>query len=431
MKPEVPELERRTLSKVTRRLIPFLFVCYIVAYIDRVNIGFAASGLKADLRLTDQQFGTGAGLFFLGYFAFEIPSNLILQRVGARIWLARIMIVWGVVSMAMSFVQGVWSFYGLRLLLGLAEAGFFPGVVLYLTSWVPARVRARTSALFMMAAPLAMVVGGPLSGLLLKLEGWAGLHGWQWLFLLEGFPAVALGAVALRYLTDRPEEAAWLTPEERAWLSAEMEAERARKAHAAHASAWRTLGDPKVLLLCAIYFLNAAVTYGIFLWLPRMLEEVSGAAGVTLGLLNAAPFVVGIAAMILIGAHSDRTGERRGHVAACALTAALGLVLAAFLQSHALGFLLAFTLCQAGQRAIFNVFWSIPPAFLGGSAAAAGIALLNAIGNLGGFLGPDLMGRLRQWTGDFRGGLLCLAAAEVAVAALVLLVRVPREERRP
>lgn len=430
MKSAGVELERRTLSKVTRRLMPFLFVCYIVAYIDRVNIGFAASGLKRDLGLTDQEFGTGAGLFFLGYFAFEIPSNLILQRVGARVWLARIMIVWGLVSMAVSFVRGVWSFYALRLLLGLAEAGFFPGVVLYLTYWVPARVRARTSAFFMMAAPVAMVVGGPLSGLLLKLEGWAGLHGWQWLFLIEGFPAVALGAVALRYLADRPEEARWLAPEERAWLSAEMEAERARKASAAHASAWRSLGDPKVLLLCAIYFLNSAVTYGIFLWLPRMLEEVWGARGLALGFLNAAPFAAAIAAMIAIGAHSDRTGERRGHVAACALTAAAGLVLAALLQRHALGFLLAFVLCQAGQRAIMNVFWSIPPVFLGGTAAAAGIALINSIGNLGGFLGPDLMGRLRQWTGDYAGGLLCLAAAEVLVAALVLAVRVPREERR-
>lgn len=430
MTPPVPNLERRTLAKVTRRLIPFLFFCYIVAYIDRVNIGFAGSGLKRDLGLTDQQFGTGAGLFFLGYFAFEIPSNLILQRVGARLWLARIMIVWGLVSMAMSFVRGVWSFYGLRLVLGLAEAGFFPGVVLYLTSWVPARIRARTSAFFMIAAPLAMVIGGPLSGLLLKLEGWAGLHGWQWLFLVEGFPAVALGGVALRYLTDRPEEARWLDPEERAWLSAEMEAERARKASRAHASVWRSLGDPKVLLLCAIYFLNSAVTYGIFLWLPRMLEEVSGARGLKLGLLNAVPFVIAIAAMILIGAHSDRTGERRGHVAACALTAAAGLVLASLLQSHALGFLLAFILCQAGQRAIMNVFWSIPPAFLGGTAAAAGIALINSIGNLGGALGPDLMGRLREGTGHYSGGLLCLAAAEVLVAVLVLLVRVPREERR-
>lgn len=421
------DLGRRTLKKVIWRLIPFIFICYIVAYIDRVNTSFAAKSLQLDLGLSKVEYGRGAGLFFLGYFLFEIPSNLILRRVGARIWIARIMIVWGIVSMGMVFVTGVWSYYAIRVVLGLAEAGFFPGMVLYLTYWIPARERARAGALFMMAAPVAMAIGGPLSGALLEMHGWLGLKGWHWLFLIEGFPAVILGILTLRYLTDTPEKATWLLPEERTWLMAEMETERVRKSAHVATSAWTTLQNPKVLLLCLIYFLNSSVTYGIFLWLPQILEELTGYKGFKLGLINAIPFIAAIVGMILIGAHSDKTNERKYHVAFCSSVGAVGLALAAWFLHHPWLFLLSFTLCQLGQRSVMSVFWAIPPIFLGGAAAAAGIALINAIGNLGGYFGPDMMGELYKRTGGYSGGLYVLAGALVVIAILVSTLRLPKE----
>lgn len=419
------ESRARILSRVTWRLIPLIFICYVIAYLDRVNVGFAAKTMQKDLGLTKEIFGWGGGLFFLGYFIFEIPSNLILQRVGARVWIARIMIVWGLVSMAMMFVVGKWSFYSMRVLLGLAEAGFFPGMILYLTYWIPARERARNGALFMMAAPIAMLIGGPVSGALLGLDGVAGLKGWQWLYLVEGFPAVALGVVTLFYLTDRPEDARWLAPEDREWLSQEMARERALQGPGVHASAFSSLRNPKVWLLCAFYFLNTTVTYGIFLWLPQMLGEASGYGDFKLGLLTAATLVPAILGMVLIGAHSDRTGERRWHTAACAVTAAVGLLLAVVSQKSVLFFALSFALCQLGQRSILAVFWSIPPAFLGGAAAAAGIALINSVGNLGGHFGSSMMGWLRDKTGGYAGGLMVLAAALVLESVLVLMIRLP------
>ena len=271
--------DRDVLPHVTRRLIPFLFLSYVIAYIDRVNIGFAASAMQRDLGLSDSVYGTGAGLFFLGYFLFEIPSNLILERVGARRWIARIMIVWGLVSMATMFVEGKWSFYGMRVLLGLAEAGFFPGVVLYLTYWVPERARARNAALFMIATPVAILVGAPLSGLLMQLDGALGLHGWQWLFLGEGVPAVVAGVVALHYLTDKPEQATWLSPDARGWLIVEMARDRASRLARSRRRWPRSLRSDRVWLLSLCYFLNTSVTYSVFLWLPKILEEASALHG--------------------------------------------------------------------------------------------------------------------------------------------------------
>ncbi|MGH9314014.1 MAG: MFS transporter, partial [Vicinamibacterales bacterium] len=271
-----------TISRVIRRLIPFIFLCYVVAYIDRVNIGFAAADLQKDLGLSDWAYGLGAGLFFLGYFVFEIPSNLILERVGARVWIARIMIVWGLVSMGTMFVTGTTSFYVARVLLGLAEAGFFPGIILYLTYWIPKTDRARAGALFMTAAPIAMIVGAPVSAALLALDGWLGLQGWQWLFLMEGLPAVVLGIATLFYLTDRPEQATWLAPEERDWLSRVMNRERAGRAQHQRVSDIGSLLSGRVWVLSFAYFLNALVTYGVFLWLPRILHDASGFSGFTL-----------------------------------------------------------------------------------------------------------------------------------------------------
>jgi len=425
--PDATDLGARTIRKVMWRLLPFIFLCYIVAYIDRVNTGFAAKSLQGDLGLSKAEFGRGAGLFFLGYFLFEIPSNMILRMVGARIWIARIMIVWGIVSMGMIFVKGVWSYYAIRVLLGLAEAGFFPGMVLYLTYWIPARDRARAGALFMIAAPVAMAVGAPLSGALLDLHGIAGLKGWHWLFLVEGIPAVILGVLTLKFLTDSPEKATWLSIEEREWLKTELEAERARKAAQVSTGALQPLSNPKVWVLCLVYFLNSTVTYGLFLWLPQMLEESTGLKGFKLGLVSSIPFMAAIVGMVVIGTHSDRTGERKFHVAACAVTAAIGLVLAVLFRNTPALFVLSFALCQMGQRSVMSVFWAIPPIFLGGAAAAAGIALINAIGNLGGYFGPDMMGELAKRTGGYTGGLLVLATSMIGVAVTVSLLQLPKE----
>lgn len=415
-----PDIASRVLPRVTRRLVSFAFICYVVAYIDRVNVGFVSAILQKELGLSNQQYGFGAGLFFLGYFLFEIPSNLILERVGARRWIARIMIVWGIVSMGMIYVTGEHSFYLLRFALGLGEAGFFPGIVLYLTYWIPARERAKNGALFMMAAPVAILVGAPLSEALLQLDGWLGLAGWKWVFLVEGLPAVVLGVIALFVLTDKPDEARWLDPEGRAWLSAQMAAEQ--KQRSAHGGSFRSLLDPKLLLLCLFYFLNTTVTYGIFLWLPRMLEEALGRRSFVLVMI---PFAFALVGMVLIGRHSDKTGERKRHVAACALLAAVGLLLAALFQADAVLLVVSLTICQIGQRAVQPTFWTIPPLFLGGTAAAAGIALINSVGNLGGQLGPWVIGSLRDLTHSHAGGLLLLAGVLVVQAGIVLSLRLP------
>jgi MFS transporter, ACS family, tartrate transporter len=429
MTDDSPDRHREVIARVTRRLIPFAFICYVVAYIDRVNVGFAATVLQRDLGLTDSQYGHGAGLFFLGYCLFEVPSNLILERVGARRWIARILIGWGIASMAMVFVRDAGSFYVARVVLGLAEAGFFPGIVLYLTYWIPAADRARTGALFMMAAPVAIIVGAPVSNALLRLDGIGGLAGWQWLFLLEGLPAVLLGLFALRALTDRPRDARWLSDSDREWLTRTMDAEGARRAATGHTSLWRSLRSGRVWLLCSVYFLNTVVTYGIFLWLPKMLTEAAGGRqSFALSLLTALPFCMALVAMFLVGRHSDRTGERKFHVAACTLTAAAGIVLAVVFRNNLWLVVLSFTLSQMGQRSVQGVFWSIPPIFLGGTAAAACIGLINAIGNLGGYVGPSLMGALRDATGTYSRGLLVLAAALLIETAIVVSLRLPRRD---
>ena len=412
------------LPRVRRRLIPFIFLCYVVAYLDRLNLGFAASAMQADLHLGDQVYGTGAGLFFLGYFLFEVPSNLILERVGARRWLARIMIAWGIVSMLMVLVSGKWSFYGMRVLLGLAESGFFPGVILYLTYWIPARERARTGALFMTAAPVAILAGAPLSSLLLGMNGWLGLRGWQWLFLAEGLPAVALGLIALVYLTDRPEVALWLPQGDRDWLVAEMARDRAATG-VRHLDLAASLRSRRVWILCVVYFLNTSVTYGIFLWLPKILEDASSARGLALAALTAGPFVFALIAMVYVGARSDRTGRPKQHAAGCALVAALGLVLAAASGQDLPLLLASITICQAAQRSVQAPFWALPPLFLGGTAAAAGFAMINAIGNLGGYAGPTMMGYLRQATGGYGPGMLVLAAALLVEAGVVIAITLP------
>jgi len=420
-----PADHRLVIARVTRRLVPFAFICYVVAYIDRVNIGFAATSLQRDLHLSDAAYGYGAGLFFLGYCLFEIPSNILLERIGARRWIARIMLGWGVVSMATIAITGTTSFYAARILLGLAEAGFFPGMVLYLTYWIPESERARTNALFMMAAPIAIAIGAPVSHAIMTLDGTFGLKDWQWLFVLEGLPAVVLGVMATRVLTDRPEDAEWLPADDRAWLVQTMRDERARRGGGGHGSIAASLRSGTFWRLTMVYFLNTVVTYGVFLWLPKIMQDASHAGGFTVSILTALPFVVALIAMIVIGRHSDRTGERRWHVAGCAIAAATGLILAAAFQDNLLLLVLSFTLSQSGQRSVMSVFWAIPQRLLGGTAAAAGIAFINAIGNLGGWVGPSVMGFLRQSTGTYSFGLLVLSCSLIAEALLVLTLNLP------
>jgi MFS family permease len=415
----------RVLRRVRRRLVPFAFVCYVVAYIDRVNVGFAATELQRDIGLTSAQYGLGAGLFFLGYCLFEIPSNLIMERVGARRWIARIMIGWGIVSVATMFVTDAASFMMARVLLGIAEAGFFPGIILYLTYWIPAADRARTGALFMMAAPIAVIVGAPLSEALLQLDGLLGLTGWQWLFLVEGLPAIGLGLMSLNVLTDRPEHATWLSPEDRQWLTTTMAAERQVRERTGRSSLRDSFASGALWLLCAVFFLNTVVNYGMFLWLPKLLQDVTAAEGFTLSAITAVPFVGALAAMVVVGRHSDRTGDRRLHVAACAGVTALGLLLAAFSQSQTWLLVLAFAISQMALRSLAAVFWAMPPQLLGGAAAAGGIAFINSVGNLGGFVGPTIIGVLHDATGGYTGGLLVLTGALIVEAGLVLAIRLP------
>jgi MFS transporter, ACS family, tartrate transporter len=414
------ELETRTLRKVTLRIVPFVMLLYFIAFIDRVNIGFAALTMNKDLGFSPTVFGFGAGIFFLGYFLFEVPSNLVLDKVGARIWIARVMITWGLISGAMAFVQGPKSFYALRFLLGAAEAGFFPGIILYLSYWFPARQRAAVTAIFMAAAPLSTVLGSPVSGALLEMHGLMGLSGWQWMFIIEAVPALILGVMVLFYMTDRPEKAKWLRDDERNWLVATMNAEAAKKAATASHSVWRGLADPRVIALSLVYFGTSAGLYTLGIWAPQIIKEF-GLSSLQVGFLNALPGIVAIVAMVLWARHSDRSGERTWHVVGACLLASLGLVLAGFAGS-VLAVLLALTLVNVGISSAKPPLWSMPTLFLSGSAAAAGIATINSIGNLGGFVGPAMIGWIKDITGSFQGGLFFVAGLLVLSAILTLVL---------
>lgn len=419
--------ERELFAKAVRRLIPFLFLLYIVAYIDRINVGFAKLQLReaigVDPAAAGTVFGFGAGLFFLGYFLFEVPSNLILKRIGARIWIARIMIVWGAVSSAMMFVHSATAFYAMRFLLGAAEAGFFPGILYYLTHWFPARERARTIALFLTAGTLAGVIGSPVSGALLGLDGYGGLSGWQWLFLIEGLPAVVLGVVVLFVLPERPSDARWLTPDERVRLEAIVQADREAsgvldRQHLRHA-----FTDSRVWLMCGLYFLLNVGGYGFEMWCPGIVKSFSGRSAWVVGLINMVPYLAATVAMVLAGHHSDRTGERRWHVAVAAFVAAAGFVASARLTGHPVAALAALTVAFAGLKCIMGPFWSLGTSFLGGTAAAGGIALINSVGNLGGFVGPMIVGKAVDATGGYGVALGILGGALLTLGLLALALR--------
>jgi len=415
------DLEKKVMRKVTLRIIPFIMLLYFIAFLDRVNIGFAALTMNEDLGFSPTIFGLGAGIFFLGYFLFEVPSNLILHKVGARIWIARVMITWGLVSGCMAFVQGTTSFYILRFLLGVAEAGFFPGIILYLSYWFPAAKRAQVTAIFMAAAPLSTALGSPISAALLQMDGLAGYAGWQWMFVLEAIPAVLLGIVVLFYLTDRPARAKWLTEEEREWLQNTMLAEeQARAAGPKHSSAWSGLADKRVLALALVYFGTSAGLYTLGIWAPQIIHSF-GASSLEIGFLNAFPAVIGILGMILWARHSDRMNERSWHVIGACLLAAAGLIYAGNV-STLLTVILALTLVTVGISASKPPLWSMPTLFLSGPAAAAGIATINSIGNLGGFVGPMMIGVIRQHTGSYTWGLFFVAGLLILSALIVLIL---------
>ncbi len=410
--------EAATYRKVGWRLIPFLMLCYFVAYLDRVNVGFAQLQMKSDLQFSDAVYGFGAGIFFLGYFLFEVPSNLVLHRVGARLWIARIMITWGLISALTMVIQTPTMFYVARFLLGLAEAGFFPGIILYLTYWYPAARRSQMTAWFMSAVALSGLIGGPVSGWILHtFHGHGGLAGWQWLFLLEGAPAMVLGVVVLLFLDNGIAQARWLTDAEKTLLQERIAGEARTKTHV---SALQAMASPRVWLLALVYFSVVMGLYGLGFWLPLLFKTTGVSDPLTIGWLVAIPYGVSIVAMILVGRHSDATRERRWHVAIPALLGAAGLLLSTLWTDNTLGAVLTLTLATCGIMTVLPLFWSLPTAFLTGTAAAAGIALINALGNLAGFFGPSIVGWVKQATHSTNGGILVLAAFMVLCALLVL-----------
>jgi D-galactonate transporter len=418
--PPPSAFEEATYRKVSRRLVPLLLVCYVVAYLDRVNVGFAKLQMAGDLQLSDAVYGLGAGIFFIGYFIFEIPSNLILHRVGARLWIARIMITWGLISSLTMFVTTPTMFYVMRFLLGVAEAGFFPGIILYITYWYPAHRRARMTTWFMTAIALSGVIGGPVSGYILEtFHGTHGLQGWQWLFLLEGLPSIVVGVIVFVMLDDRIARAKWLTDAEKQLLERNIKAENAAKEDPPLGA---VLSSPRVWLMGLIYFSFVMGLYGVSFWLPTIIKATGVTDDLHIGLLSAIPFAAAVVVMLLAAHSADRMRERRWHVALPAAAGALGLVLSVAWAHNTWLAMTALTIATAGIITALPLFWSLPTSFLAGAGAAAGIAMVNSIGNLAGFLSPFAVGWLRQATAANESGMYMLAAFMVLGGLLALTV---------
>jgi ACS family tartrate transporter-like MFS transporter len=416
-------LEQVTIRKVAWRLLPFIFLLYFWCLIDRVNLAYAALTMNADLGLTATMYSLGASIFFVGYVTFEVPSNLILERVGARLWIARIMITWGLVSTGMAFITGMYSFLTLRLLLGLAEAGFFPGMLLYLTFWFPRAYRARVIAAFMLAIPFNGIIGAPLATSLMQIDAW-GLKSWQWLFILEGIPSILLGIAVLFYMTDRPSKARWLTPEQRDWLERTLVRER-DELEAVHStmSPWRAMIEPRVLALCLIYIGFGTISYGIGYFLPQIIKGI-GLSVLATGFVAAIPAIVGAIGMVVVGWYSDRSADRRWSCGIAMMVAAAGVAWMGWTGS------VWFVLVPASVMAFAleasrPLFWALPSMFLSRSAAAAGIALINSVGNLGGIIGPVAVGWAKDTTQSFAGGLYFIAII-TALAAVLVVATGPR-----
>ncbi|HBI83323.1 MFS transporter [Orrella sp. NBD-18] len=404
-------------KKVTLRLIPFLFICYLAAYLDRVNVGFAKLQMLSDLKFSETVYGLGAGIFFIGYFIFEVPSNILLEKIGPRVWIARIMVTWGVLSSCMMFVSSEVTYYVLRFMLGVAEAGFFPGIILYLTYWYPQDRRGRIVALFMTAVAFSGVIGGPLSGWILDtFSGQYGIAGWQWLFLLEGLPSVVLGVITFFYLDDSIAKSKWLTSEEKTFLQARIDADVKEKVHLPVA---KIFTDLRVLLFSGIYFFMVMGLYGVGFWLPNIIKNAGVTNVLHNGFLSAIPYFVAAVAMVLVGKSSDRTGERHWHLIISSVIGGTGFWLSGVYATDLTIALIGITIATAGVLSSISLSWTLPTAYLTGTAAAAGIAMVNSIGNLSGFVSPFIVGWIKDMTGSLSGGLDFLAASIVFSAILV------------
>jgi D-galactonate transporter len=420
---DAPNLPRTSANdplyrKIALRILPILFLGYVVAYIDRVNVSFAKLQMLSDLKFTESIYGLGAGIFFIGYFIFEVPSNIILHKVGARVWICRVLITWGIVSGCNALVRTPAGFYTVRLLLGVAEAGFFPGMILYLTYWFPSHRRAKVVAILMTGYPFAGIVGGPMSGAIMRsFNGAHGIAGWQWLFILEAIPAIILGIVVLFVFDDRVAHATWLSPEEKSFVASEIDVEAAAKSHTTILSVFLS---PHVWIMATIYFGIEMGSYAIGFWLPTIIRETGVNDPFQIGLRTIVPYSLALVSMILTGAHADQARERRWHLVIPCIIAAIGFVLCTQGAHSALLAAIGINLAVVGVVTSVSTFWALPPSFLGGAAAAAGIALVNCIGNLGGFFSPLIVGSLKTYSGTFNSGLILIAACMLASAILIL-----------
>jgi ACS family tartrate transporter-like MFS transporter len=415
--------ELALVRKMAWRVLPFLLATYLICIIDRLNVGFAALSMNSELGFTSTVYGVGAGLFFFGYFLGEVPSNLILAKVGARIWFARIMMTWGVCAVAMGFIGGQTGFYWTRFLLGVAEAGFFPGVIYYLTLWFPSQYRGRIFGLFLIISPLNNTIAAPLAGLILKFfDGTLGYPGWRWLFIVEGIPSVLLGFVTLKAVIDGPQKAGWLSDVEKKHLAETLAREAAARTDTKHLTIWQTLGNSKVLMFAVVYTSLAIGIYGLALWLPQIIKGMGLKDALDIGLVMAVPYLIATVCMVLWSRHSDRTGERVWHCAGALALAAIGLICSAYAGSPLLA-MIAITVAAIGLYCSQPVFWSMPTAYLTGVAAAGGIAFINSIGNLGGFVGPFAVGWLKDHTANgFQAGLSFLAGCLLIGSVVAIVV---------
>lgn len=419
--------EMRLIRLITLKLIPFLILLYLVAYVDRSAVGFAKLHMGADIGISDAAYGMGAGLFFIGYFLFEVPSNLFLTRFGARRWFARILITWGAITIGMAFIQGPTSFYVMRFLLGIAEAGFFPGVLYYITQWYPIRHRGKILGFFILSQPIAMMVTGPLSGALLGMEGLMGLHGWQWLFILIGTPAVLLAWPTLRFLPDGPTKVKWLSADEKRWLANELEKDLQEYGQTRHGNPLHALKDKRVLLLALFYLPVTLSIYGLGLWLPTLIHQFGGSDIMT-GFVSSVPYLFGIIGLLVIPRSSDRLNDRYGHLAVLYALGAIGFFFSAYLSAPALQ-LGALCLAAFSLFSCTAIFWALPGRFFSGASAAAAIALINSVGNLGGYIGPFGIGALKTYTGTLSSGLYFLAGV-LCIGLLMTWVVYNQLERR-
>jgi MFS transporter, ACS family, tartrate transporter len=422
-------LAERCRRRVTRRLMPYLFLLYIIAYLDRVNVGFAAvGGMKADLGFTDEVIGIGSGIFFIGYVALEIPGSILVEKWTARGWIARIMISWGILAMLTGFIHTKNHFYVIRLLLGAAEAGFFPGIIVYLSHWFRYQDRAKAVAFLMAAISVSNIIGAPVSGLLLRVN-WLGLEGWRWMFIIEGIPAIIFGVVTIFYLTDWPHQAKWLPKDEREWLIAELEKEKQEKQAKHSLGILQALRHREVVLLTLAYFFMVTAVYGLNFWLPSIIKRLSGFSTLTVSLLAALPYCVGLVSILVMGWHSDKTRERRWHTALAMMTTSLGLLLSVAARDYTPLAVAMFCLAAAGTAGYLPGFWALPTSFLSGTAAAASIGLINSFGNLGGFVGPYIVGYLSKRTDSYFGGILYLSFSALLASFLILSLRATRQKQ--